>query len=459
MEPDQPESSAATKATGGSVIAGLLSSQKKNGPVGTSDPELDLHSTRRTAGITLEEVQQPSESDTEDWFDRKTYERLEKPSTAHPNQRRGHFALKVWAGSALFSLLLMGGFGLLLHHFYQERIETRLGRLHEQLNVVSPGIQSQLSDAERAAQTSTKDLADLKQTMGQLRSDFRTEVDGLKQSLSGISRQIDELRRADTTLEGKIAEASKSSASLSDSLQPLQSRLQTLDSQVNDLALHIGQLQPDGSKPAMKPDTAGAEPLPASSSANDELVLLKERNRLTLRADEAMATGKAEPLRALWKSLRDPELANLKHAAAAEIIRVQNHLDHLTRLPPDYKVPVKEYFPAAASDKDADLPATSLISLLLDSAKPLAARARAARLLSGKRSMETGEALLKAMRTDPELDVVKEAQYAMHDTFKFAVPLFDTLAAESWWDRNKATATQQQAQSSPPATGSSAPKP
>ncbi|MEY4484472.1 MAG: hypothetical protein RL693_1924, partial [Verrucomicrobiota bacterium] len=64
---------------------------------------------------------------------------------------------------------------------------------------------------------------------------------------------------------------------------------------------------------------------PALPLQQSELVLLKERNRLTSYADEAIATASRTSYEKLWTALEDPRLANLVHATRSEILRVQNY--------------------------------------------------------------------------------------------------------------------------------------
>jgi hypothetical protein len=189
--------------------------------------------------------------------------------------------------------------------------------------------------------------------------------------------------------------------------------------------------------------TAASAPLPQGDGlppAQGELVLLKERNRLTDYADEAIATGARAPYERLWEALDDPRLANLVHAARAEILRVQNfylggsRIDH-------YDIPVMTYFPDDAALRDGQLKDDQLIKLLRDKKNPWEVRMKAANLLGTRHSAEAGDALAAAVKTDDNLDVVKEATFSFEQMTGFRARIFDAASLDQWWKQYKATPT------------------
>jgi hypothetical protein len=189
------------------------------------------------------------------------------------------------------------------------------------------------------------------------------------------------------------------------------------------------------------------QPPPAASSlgtdlppSQSELVLLKERNRLTAYADEAIATGARAPYQRLWEALDDPRLADLVHAARAEILRVQNFYLGGSRLE-RFEIPVATYFPEDAALKDTQLKDGQLIKLLHGQKNPWEVRVKAAFILGTRRSMEVGDALIETVKRDENLDVVKEATFSFEQLTGYRSRIFDATSMEEWWKQYRATPT------------------
>ena len=172
---------------------------------------------------------------------------------------------------------------------------------------------------------------------------------------------------------------------------------------------------------------------PSVSEAGEELVLIKERNRLTAYADKAIATGEREPLQALVETMIDPDMARLHYAAQAEFNRVRYHLEYDARIDPNYTLPVRDLFKNPDIRSEADLKPDQLIEILANEKQPWEARLRAAWLLKGSEAPETDAALLKAIRDDASLDVLKQAQTTLERRIGRRFRLFDLPAIEAWW--------------------------
>lgn len=186
--------------------------------------------------------------------------------------------------------------------------------------------------------------------------------------------------------------------------------------------------------------TGAAAAAPAlSPSTQGELVLLKERNRLAGYADEAIATGARAPYDRLWEALDDPRLASLVHAARAEILRVQNYYLSGSRLDA-YDIPVASYFPDSAALKDSQLKEDELVTLLANPKHPWQVRMKAANLIGLRRSKNAGDALVKAILEDQNLDVVKEASFSFEQMTGFRARLFEPASVKAWWDQYNSTA-------------------
>lgn len=247
-------------------------------------------------------------------------------------------------------------------------------------------------------------------------------------------------------------ELKKDLAQNKDEVEGLKKRLGDLEAQLKDTTFRLKDLivamkaasaqkpapaaaLPESSIPGGVPineQSPAAAPLSPSES---ELILLKERNRLTAFADEAIATADRAPLTTLWDSLADPRLKHLVHAVETEILRVRNFYlsgSRLTR----YEIPVAELFPGSPSSmRDTDLKDEQLISLLNDPKQPWQTRMKAGWILGRKpKSPAVVEALLRSVKEDQNLDVVKESTFGFQRLTGFETRLFEPPALmEAWW--------------------------
>jgi hypothetical protein len=195
----------------------------------------------------------------------------------------------------------------------------------------------------------------------------------------------------------------------------------------------VASVPPASASPALTPPPLGDNLPPAQR----ELVLLKERNRLTAYADEAIATGVRASYDRLWEALHDPRLANLVHATRAEIIRVQHAYLGGSRID-RFDIPVGAYFPEESALTDGQLKDRQLIKLLSDPTNPWEVRMKAANLLGTRRSIEAGDALVQAVKSDANLDVVKEATFSFDQMTGYHGKIFDAASLEKWWQQYKA---------------------
>lgn len=355
-------------------------------------------------------------------------------------ERRGDSAMAtagfpIWLGSALSTAVVLGLTLWFVRSYHRENVEQPLQVLRTSPPKVPEDLARSLADTSSLVTTNAAELVALRSRLNAMTQ----ELASLRAGLAAQDTAPAESQPAPAVdVDGKVRTA----------LEPLHQRLGTLESLVKESTAQIAKLAANSQTKSTAPPVS---PRTSSDEVTDELVLLKERNRLTLLADEVMATGKSDAMRRLWTALRDPALNDLQHAAAAEIIRVQNHLDGITRLPPGYRIDVKKEFPQSSAAKDEQLETVDLAALLLNHDKPLPVRARAALLLGGRRTAEAGDALVKSLRDDPDLDVVKECQHALRKTFGMIVPLFDVQSAEAWWSANRTAALK------PPATPATAP--
>lgn len=313
--------------------------------------------------------------------------------STHPrasNERFSSAALKYFL---LAMVLMLGGFATfagMLHSFYEKEVQPYLRTAPASVArpelADDPRLQSALDEARRQ--------------LGQASS-----------QILRLQKQVDELRQGQSASDER--------------LKTLAERL------LQTSADAAGKPAPSATDVAAAIQIASV--IPSQSAAGAELWLMKERNRLTAYADEAIAEGSSEALSSLWASLRDPEMERLRHGVQTEIIRVQNHYVRISRLPDDYRLPVSDLFPGKGLRTEADLQPAQLITLLQDQMQPMFVRARAAYVLGGHPTQAVGEALMSAMKNDPSLDVAREAQRTLTEFYGMAVPVLHTPAAEAWW--------------------------
>lgn len=176
-----------------------------------------------------------------------------------------------------------------------------------------------------------------------------------------------------------------------------------------------------------------ADAAPAITPTQAEFIQLKERNRLTQYADEAIATGRREPLKILVEHMVDPDSKQLHEAATAEYLRVIRSIEFIQRDDPGYRLPVTELFKGQNLREEADLTPAMLLTLLADHQQPWQVRVRICFLLLGSTAPETNAKLIEAIKNDPSLEVAKHAQIALEQRIKRRFRIFDIPAIDAWW--------------------------
>jgi len=173
--------------------------------------------------------------------------------------------------------------------------------------------------------------------------------------------------------------------------------------------------------------------MPSVTPATSELILLKERNRLTEYADRAITTGTRDALQAVVEAMFDPQMPSMHHAAGAEFRRVQAYFEISSSIDPAYKLPLQELFKDGSVTAEADLKPAQLVKLMHDHQQPWEVRLRSAYLLRASADPATNAALLKTIKDDPSLDVVKQAQTSFEKRVGQRFRLFDIPSIEAWW--------------------------
>jgi hypothetical protein len=170
------------------------------------------------------------------------------------------------------------------------------------------------------------------------------------------------------------------------------------------------------------------------STIQEELETLRARNLLTELADRAISDGDRVAYANLRSSLKG-ELSEARRASVeAEVLRVEHFYSSSARLG-RFQLPLRDLFPGEEVTEESKLTTEQLVGLLGDKGNHWKVRTRAAWLLSGRPSSQATEALVEAIRSDPNLDVVKECVYSFEDNTQYrSEHLFDTEALVGWWE-------------------------
>ncbi len=286
---------------------------------------------------------------------------------------------------------------------------------------------------------------EIKPALAQIKRDTATPQTNTESSAPPVARAIEIQLPADA--RQVLDEAAAKNDALERRLETVLSQQKTLEERLQKLTAQVaavtaGLAEASAASPVVS--TSGAAgittDMPASTAFDEpknaglaELRLMKERNRLSAYADEAIATGARRPLMLLIESMKDPERATLYHAASSEYYRIMGHYQLINRIDPAYHLPVGQLFPDGKVRDEADLDTEQIIELLRNKDLEWQPRLRAAFLLGGRRTPEVGAALLQALKEDPNLDVAKEAQLSFEQNSGRHFLLFDIPSIDSWW--------------------------
>lgn len=311
-----------------------------------------------------------------------------------PNLASSHLAYRHLVISLSTSCII----GLLLlfvgRWVYLEKIEPRLSAAA----IAAP------SSASTAAASPASVSPDTK---------LREELAKSAEHIAALEKQVDVMRREQLLMQQKTRE----------SLENISATLK------------IPELAPaPGAPVTSQPGTPRmADMKPQVTPTQEEFIQLKERNRLTQYADEAIATGQRRPVEVLVEYMRDPQLPHLHDAAQAEYLRAIRAIQLLQREDPGYRLPVAELFKDGNIRDEADVTPAALLKLLSDYKLSWEVRVRVCFLLLSSPLPETNAQLIKSIKEDPSLDVAKHAQLALEQRVKKRFRLFDIPAIEEWF--------------------------
>jgi hypothetical protein len=347
-----------------------------------------------------------------------------------PNVRRSTQTTKLFS----VLLLLIAALSFYAFQLYRNQIKPAIALIQANADLLAKSTSS-------SAGTSTPTSVPVARAVQvQFPPEIQQELAAAGAKIQELQQQIDLVRNLQTKHDAqvqKLIERIASSATTTASTPPLST------SDAAGVLTDAPQTSPFGS---------------SDSASLAELRLLKERNRLSAYADEAISTGNRRPLDLIIEAMKDPDRATLFHAAKSEYYRVVGHFHLLYRIDPGYKLPVTELFSGGKVRDEADLKTDQIIALLENKDHDWQVRLRAAFLLGGRRTPEVGDALVKALLHDPNLDVAKEAQLSFEQNVGRNFMLFDLPGVESWWQTHTAVRSDPADKSSKPETAAPAAK-
>lgn len=302
------------------------------------------------------------------------------------------------------------------------------------------------------------DLEGWKKPVEEMKAELQAEIQtGIQAANKAADAKVAQIQSVQSQLQTELKAAQERADAAEERLKAYEEQSKAVVTRLRDVAAAAQ------SEDRIKPAVVAAETVPGGQQLTDkllptqsELVLLKERNRLTSLADESIATGAREPYEQLWKAVNDPRMVNLIHGARAEILRVQQFYLSGSRLP-KYEIPVADVFPDTPNLRDAQLSDDQLITLLSSPKQIWQNRVKAAWLLGQRKSEKAAEALVKAVKEDKNLDVVKEATFSFEQMTGYRASIFEAKALEAWWKEfNAVPQVKKPAQSPIAAKGSAA---
>lgn len=306
------------------------------------------------------------------------------PRTSSANRRYVHLTMRHLVISILTSLVIGCAVFYLAWHFMVREMDARMGTT---ATLPTPTSASGMGDAKALAQAAAQ--------------------------IEALQKQLDVLRREQLLTQQNTRES-----------------LERISEVLNNPKLAPAPVTPVAGSPG---ESRIADAAPAITPTQAEFIQLKERNRLTQYADEAIATGMREPLEALVEAMVDPDSKQLQEAAKAEYLRVVRSIEFIPRDDPGYRLPVTELFKDKGIREEADVKAEALLALLADHQQPWQVRVRVCFLLLGSEAPETNAKLIQAIKEDPSLEVAKHAQIALEQRIKRRFRIFDIPAIDAWW--------------------------
>ncbi|MCP4849754.1 MAG: hypothetical protein GY899_17590 [Verrucomicrobiaceae bacterium] len=226
------------------------------------------------------------------------------------------------------------------------------------------------------------------------------------------------LKEKSLTLEA----VSSSLIKFQDETRVLQKRLEVGEQRIDSLLTEVVQMK---RSLELNPEDARAE-----------LDYLGVRNRFVQMADSAIQKADRLAFDQLLKVADEEEDEKLRNGAMSEVYRVRfAYLNGLRSS--GHALPVGELFPSLRGKDEMALGTDQLINVLQDQGVEAGHRARAAYLLADHRHINAVNALVDAVSTDANLDVVREASLTFGEMTGYrGEELLDASGLVEWWREN-----------------------
>jgi len=165
-------------------------------------------------------------------------------------------------------------------------------------------------------------------------------------------------------------------------------------------------------------------------SLSSEVAILKKRNEIMKFGDLGTQAANRSALEELTKISRESKDASLKTAANSEIARIKSFWVGVTRLQG------QNFIKNGVTKEDDDFTTTELIEEMLSNPK-WDVRALAAQALGKRKERGVPEALIKCIKDDRNLEVVKDAVKSFDRVTGYKNPdVFSSIHIEKWWGEN-----------------------
>ncbi|MED5585158.1 MAG: hypothetical protein VYB61_02285 [Verrucomicrobiota bacterium] len=216
--------------------------------------------------------------------------------------------------------------------------------------------------------------------------------------------------------------ASSSLQKIKNESRVLQKRLEVSEQRIDSLLTEVVEMK---SLPKLNPDEVRAE-----------FEYLGERNRFIRLADAAILNADRSAFDELLKRAAEVKEGELRNGAIAEINRVRfAYLNGLRSS--GFALPVGELFPSLRGKDEMELQTDQLVKVLVNRSGAAEHRARAAYLLADHRHIIAVNALVDAVASDSNLDVVREASLTFSEMTGYrSEQLLDAPGLVDWWQKN-----------------------
>lgn len=166
------------------------------------------------------------------------------------------------------------------------------------------------------------------------------------------------------------------------------------------------------------------------TTLSSEVAILKKRNEIMKLGDLGTHAADRSALEELEKISRESEDVSLKTAANSEIARIKSFWVGITRLKG------RDLIMNGEVKKDEDFTTAELIQAMLLSPK-WDVRDLAAQALKKRKEKGVPEALMKCIKNDRNLEVVKDAMKSFKGVTGYDSPdIFSSDYIEKWWIEN-----------------------